>query len=277
MMKRVIKIGLSVCAGVCLMVLAGCRKSATELAMEYVDRATTAAANYDTVSALALIDSVHALFPKEVSVRRKADTLEWRMDYARLTNSLPEVARKIAYSDSVIEGLGAKFRFFKNEKYEDVGHFEHRLLRTEGGVARCYLKPSVDEHGVAALASYYVGQKAEHKGFWIETGDVVIGRVEPGAGDVSRFDDEGEYHEIMQAGDEQASELLRAVYEHRDERIKVVLEGGGGYTYYLTAGERAAIADSYVLHMAMRTLYEMNDLELRTQQRIEMLKRKLGL
>lgn len=263
--------------------LVACVAQKSPTATDFLDSAGLAAANGDTVTALALLDSVHSKYPTDVPSRRKADTIEWRITLSQLSNSLPSIASEIAFNDSVVNAMTPKFKFFKDERYEDVGHFEHRLLRTEQGVGRCYLKPTVDEHGNASLASYYVGGEAKHDGFRLEMDSVSVSCMDIPQENISRFDDEGTYHEIMQATAERSSELLEAIAAHSDSRIKVVLvkrsESGvesDGYTYYLTASERKALAECHLLHRSLQGLYRLNDLELRTQQRIDVLNRRLA-
>lgn len=58
--------------------------------------------------------------------------------------------------------------------------------------------------------------------------------------------------------------------------MKVTLYGDG-YSYYLTRSEKTAWAECHELQRALSALYRLNDVELRTQQRIEVLKRKLNV
>lgn len=254
-------------------VLAACGPTEHDQAVKYAEKAREALEKGDTATALCLADTIHANFPKETAVRRMADTLVWHIEYDRLTQSLPTLSRQIKSADSVFTAISPKFKFYKDVKYEDTGHFEHRLLVTEKGVNRCYLKPEVDERGTVSVASHYIGAHAEHTGFAVVVGDYAISTGEDL--DISKFDDEETYHEIMTPSDEKSLDMMRFIAEHADERVRVILEGKP-YTYYLNTSEKQAFRESFILHKALDNLYKLNDSELRTQQKIEILKRKLG-
>lgn len=263
---------MAVCAATVLMT--ACSPSAHEQAMSYIGRAKAAMNEGDTAAAQLLADTVHAVFPKEIAARRCADTITWRIEYSRLLRLLPTMANQLRISDSLFNAVSPKFKFYKDEKYEDIGHFEHRLLVTEKGVGRCYLKPTVDEHGVVSVTSHYIGAKASHTGFSVSADDIGISADTDT--DISSFDDEGTFHEIMTPSADRSLDIVRFVSENADNKVKVSLLGKP-YFYYLNASEKTAFRETFVLHQALNNIHKLNDSELRAQQKLEILKRKLSI
>lgn len=270
-MKPTLKILVIYMVAVCL---ASCQSAADRQMLDYRKQLMVAVSNNNISTAMDLIDSIHVLFPREIELRRFADTALWRIEYGILSDSLPKLEREIMWSDSVVDVLSKKFKFIKNEKYETIGHFEHKLLNTERGVNRCYLKPMIDEHGVGKVASHYVGPKSEHTGFSVTINDNKISTGELSSGDISTFEDADIFHELMVASSEKSIELLRYIASYPDERVKVTLEGNT-YVYYLTNLEKEAFSDSWLLQNALSTMYRANDTELRLQQKVEILKKRL--
>ena len=281
------KVSVILCIVVGIIMSACTQKNAIS-SRDWLTKANDAILGGDTITALACLDSVHALFPKDIPARRIADTISWQIQLVQATHSLPLIEQEIAYNDSVMTALLPRFKFFKDERYEDIGHFEHRLMSTERGVNRCYLKPSIDEHGAATLSSFYYGNDQQHIGFRLEIDSMIVDSHEIQFENITKFDDAGEYHEILQLTPEQSTQFLQTLYTYRDSRIKVALyenstaanaDAAGHrvrYTYYISNVERIALAESYQMHYALHTIFTLNDLQLRTQQKIELLNKRLS-
>lgn len=253
------------CLAGTLLSACGNHPSHQELAQAYLDNAYKSASAGQFGNARAITDSIHALYPEQVSVRRLAKRLCDSIGYI-------EACRTAAYSDSMrqvllpqADLLLKQFRYEKNDKYEQNGKYVHRLLSTGQNTSRCYLQCYVSDQRVTHIKSYYYGQNAIRQ----EAVELSANGMEIRcAGNNHSFESEG-WHEIMTIGEEESLQLLNFVSAHRQERIRVRLSGKTPYVYYLQDNEKAALEDTYRLSLLMRDIR-------RIEENIQQAERQIG-
>lgn len=257
MKKRVYFWGVAVMAlGLLSIGVSSCAESDAEKAQKRLAQAEEYAQNGAFSSARQEIDSIHALYPKVVDVRRQAKHLADSMAYV-------ESVRTYRYSDSLrsvllpkADELLKKFRYEKQEAYEDHGKYVHRLLQTGGGnVSRCYLQCYIGDDRTTTLKSYYYGvRKVNQSGVTLSSEGESVSKT----GKDYAFESEG-WHEILSMGEEESLALLQFVSMHKEDRVQVKLDGERAYTYYLQENERVALDETYQLGALMHDIKQLED------------------
>jgi len=209
------------------------------------------------------LDTIHSLYRQQVAVRRQAKALQDSITYL-------EAQRTMTYCDSLlqvllpqVDPLLKRFRYEKDERYEDHGQYVSRLLQTERNIDRNFLQAYITDDRLTRVKSYYYGSKpCEQK--WVE----IKGAEESvrASGNCHSFKAEG-YHSILTVENSAAINLLQFISAHIDERLRVSTAGA---TYYLSDNEKAALEETYrlgVLFTDIRRAEEMMALAERTVQR----------
>ena len=257
--------------------IASCKPSAHEMALAEIEKTKQFIAEKQDSAALACIDSIHIRYRTDVAVRRMADTLRWDIEYRHALITLPQVDSALGKLQTRLPELTKPFRFIKNEEYQSVGSFEHRQVRTENNTSRCYLKPSIDEHGNFTITSYYIGTKAQHTVVRITVDSMSVETHTAPSSNITQFVDLEEYREIIVFDKNLLNGIDKFITDNKDNRIKVSLLGDGQpYHYYLTPTERTLLAQSYELAIALSDYTRLTDQQLRLSQKIELLKIRLN-
>ena len=260
-----------------LAIMGSCKPSAHEMALAEIEKTKQFIAEKQDSIALNCIDSIHVRYRTDVAVRRMADTLRWDIEYRLALITLPQVDSALNELQARLPELTKPFRFIKNEEYQTIGAFEHRQLRTENNTSRCYLKPSIDEHGKFTLTSYYLGTKAQHTVVRATVDSLSVETQVAPSSNVSQFVDVDQYKEIIIYDDQLLNNIHSFIADNRDNRIKISLLGDGQpYHYYLTPTERNILAQSYELSIALTDFNRLTDQQLRLSQKIELLKMRLN-
>ncbi|MGM9810642.1 MAG: hypothetical protein ACI30J_07230 [Paludibacteraceae bacterium] len=194
---------------------------------------------------------------------RQPSKAEVRKAEKRQQDSLALVAqeRTLAYYDSLqqalapeLDALLPRFKYEKDERYEDKGHYVHRLLRTTSNTARNYIQTYVRDDGQTIVRFFYYGERA--LGF-----EKVVLSAESlqdtFAGDVHAFEAEG-WHETLTIEGDEALRCLHFVDAYREARVRVALCGSRSRAvYYLSQNDKDALMETYRLGMAMRDMVEV--------------------
>lgn len=195
------------------------------------------------------IDSIHSLYPRLVDKRRIAAALED-------TIVRRESARSLAYCDSILpikqheaDSIQKNFRFEKNEKYQEVGHFVYKTERTENNASRTYLKTYVDENADFYLLSNYCGSKIEHSSVEVSVDDLFAhtDTIDTSSAANHSFTDGGTRWEIVTFKNEADNGVAAFITQYVTKRIKVTLHGKRSYIYYLADSDKKAIFETYHL------------------------------
>ena len=238
--------------GSCLLV--SCKSTDdAQLARERVNDAYLLVNNGNLNGAKIQLDSVHLLYPKQVEARRAAKDLQDSIVYI-------EAQRSLAYADSMLAQLLPqvdeqikKFKWEKQDKYEDKGRYVHRLLDTDRNTSRCFLQCYVDEGKGVTLKSYYFGsKKIEQEQLALVSADNELRK----SGSNYSFEAEG-WHEILTFSEQDALDLLQFVSAYKQGRIKVELRGKGNYSYILQESEKNALEETYRLAVLLKDVQQL--------------------
>ena len=230
------------------------------------------------------LDSVHILFRQQVDARREAKSLQDTI--ARL-----EAERNAHYADSVlqlllpqVDPLLKHFRYDKDDKYEDNGHYVSRLLRTEQNSERCFLQAYVGDNRITTLKSYYCGKaqlcqtKLEISAMNSDVHDSRTGREHHFSPDAEEADG---FHSILTIEDQDAIDLLAFITIHQRERLRVRLHGNtttgkevSPYVYFLSDNDKKALVETLQLATLFHDINQMEQVLNNAQRQIERLNRK---
>lgn len=169
--------------------------------------------------------------------------------------------RTLAYYDSLQQALAPaldellpRFKYEKDERYEDKGHYVHRLLRTTSNTARNYIQTYVRDDGETIVRFFYYGERAlgfEKVALSAESLQDTF------AGEVHAFEAEG-WHETLTIEGDEALRCLHFVDSYRGSRVRVALCGSRSRAvYYLSQNDKDALMETYRLGMAMRDMVEV--------------------
>ena len=273
-MKKVV-IGVTLAAAM-LTACNGDRKAAEE-------RLANARAFYEQqeyFSAKNEIDSLKALYPKEVNVLRQALTLMRQVE-------LKEAERNIAFCDSLLplkqaelEGLKEGFVFEKDSAYEEIGNYIWKRQTIERNVQRCYVRCGVNEEGEMYLASVFYGSKPiEHTQVRLSTKDgqeAETASIPFDGGLNYRFTDLGQTTEVVTYKGEHCEAAVKLIYANETERIKVEYRGGKPYTIYMADADKQAIVKTFDLATVLSDIHSMETLKVKSAKKIDYLNQKLG-
>lgn len=187
--------------------------------------------------------------------------------------------RTLSYYDSLqqvlapeLDALLPRFKYEKDERYEDKGHYVHRLLRTTSNTARNYIQTYVRDDGQTIVRFYYYGDRA--LGF--EKVTLSVDELEDTfTGDVHAFEAEG-WHETLTIEGDEALRCLHFVDSYRDARVRVALCGSKSRAvYYLSANDKSALMETYRLGMVMRDMVEVERRIKMTSLQVEKYQKRL--
>lgn len=267
-MKRV-----HIAAFLCIVFFVSCAPSESERAHALVVKAQEMVDGGQWRQARFVLDSVHSIYPKQVSERRIAKALEDSIIYL-------EAQSNIAYTDTMLPPLFAKadsvmryFRYEKNEKYEDHGQYIHRLLTTNSNTSRNFLQAYVRDDRQTIVKSYYYGTtEVQQQAITLSS----EGEELHFAGSNHSFEADG-WHEIMSLEDETALQLLNFVSAHMGHRVRVGGQGSSptkAWVYYLNDKEKQALSDTYLLGWIMKDIKRLEEIQQTSRRQIERYERK---
>ena len=226
------------------------------------------------------IDSIKMLYPKEVTVLRKALNLMRQVEWK-------EAERNIAFCDSVLPitreelvGLKAGFVFEKDSAYEEIGHYIWTRQTIERNVQRCYVRCGVNEEGEMYLASvFYGGKPIEHTSVRLSTKDgqeAETATIPFDGGLNYRFTDLGQTTEVVTYKGEHCESAVKLIYANAKERIKVEYKGGKPYTIYMADADKEAIVKTFDLATVLSGIHAMETLKAKSAKKMDYLNQKLG-
>ena len=206
---------------------------------------------------------------------------EVRKAEKRAQDSLALVAqeRTLAYYDSLqqalvpeLDVLLPRFKYEKDERYEDKGHYVHRLLRTTSNTSRNYIQTYVRDDGQTIVRFYYFGERA--LGFEKVTLSAEA-LQDTFTGDVHAYEAEG-WHETLTIEGDEALRCLHFVDGYREARVRVALCGSKSRAvYYLSENDKAALMETYRLGMTMRDMVEVERRIKMTSLQVEKYQKRL--
>jgi len=263
-----------------VILLTGCNQE-TKKAQARLDKARAMYEQNEYFGAKNEIDSVRALYPKELKVQQGALKLMRMVE-------LKEAERNIAFCDSLLpirqeefDILKKDFVFEKDSLYDDIGKYIWKQQTIERNLERCYVRSGVNERGEIHLASVYYGTNPlQHTGIKVSTPDGLYAETAsiPYDGGVNyRFANLGFTTEVVTYNGENGINALKFIADNVDKRIKVDYTGGKPYVIYIADGDKKAIAGTYNLAMVLSDIVRMNLEKEKSEKRIEYLNSKLAV
>lgn len=223
----------------------------------------------DPQQALLTLDSIHECFPRNVKMRRAADTIMWRIELAQAEKSLPYVDSVISVKEKVLAEMSAGFVFDKNDLYQDLGVWEHRVFRTESNTSRNYLKPTVKENGEITMTSFYAGREEKHDGIAVTVGEYTkqVTNIDGG----TSFVDLGVYHEFLSVTETTDDGLTKFIAEMEGENATVGLLSMDEVKikYQISSRDMGAIRKTYELAVVVGDLWNLKRDREKFQKQIE--------
>ena len=212
---------------------------------------------------------------------KQPSKVEVRKAEKRSQDSLALLAqeRTLAYYDSLqqvlvptLDSLLPRFKYEKEARYEDKGHYVHRLLRTTSNTARNYIQTYVRDDGQTIVRFYYFGERALGFERVVLSADNLEDTF---TGDVHAFEAEG-WHETLTIEGDEALRCLHFIDINRSARVRVELRGSRSRAvYYLSQTDKEALMETYRLGMAMRDMVEVERRIKRTSMQVEKYQNRL--
>ncbi len=268
----------AICMTLIAALLAGCDGD-EKAAQARLDKARAMYENNELFGARNEIDSIRALYPKEVRALRQGLALMRQVE-------MKEAERNIAFCDSLLpikqeeaEALRKGFVFEKDSAYEEIGNYIWQRQTIERNVQRCYVRCGVSEEGEMYLASvYYGGRPIGHTGIRLSTKDGQVAETAsvPYDGGLNyRFEDLGSTTEVVTYKGEGCVDAVKLIYDNEKERIKVEYTGGKPYIIYMADADKSAIVHTFDLATVLSDIKSMNTLKEKSEKKIAYLRGKL--
>lgn len=260
------------------MIMSSCNGDANK-AQERLDKAQSYYEQGDFFSARNEIDSIRALYPKEVDALKNALELMRKVDFK-------ESERNLAYCDSLlpirmqeVEDLKKGFVFEKDSDYQEIGNYIWKQQTIERNVQRCYIRCGVDERGEMYLASVYFGGKPiNHTGIRLSAGGDLFAETAsiPYDGGINyRFKDMGNTTEVVTYKGDAGKDAVQFIYDNSDKRIKVEYTGGKPYVIYIAEGDKKALTATYNLASVLSDIDHLKTEKQKAEKKQAYLKNKL--
>ena len=243
-------------------------------AKEWLSKAQTLYENQNYIAAKNLIDSIDAIYPREIEVRKEARTLMRHIER-------DESIRDIAYCDSIlpirlqeVEPLKKGFVFVKNEEYDKIGNYIWNTMTVERNLERSYIRCGVNEEGEMYMASLFYGTRPlEHTGLRLSIKDGVFAVTEsiPYDGGLNyRFDDMGKTTEVVTYKGEHCKDAANLIYLiDNKERVKAEYTGGKtAYSLYLSESDIKAIKATYELALVLSDIHAQQKIKSHAEKTI---------
>ncbi|RHJ80642.1 hypothetical protein [Parabacteroides sp. AM08-6] len=268
----------AICIALVAVTLTGCNSSGKKAQARF-DQAKTLFEQKEYSAAKSQLDSIRALYPKEIKVLKAGLTLMRQIE-------MKEAERNIAFCDSLLpikqeemKELQKGFVFEKDSVYDEIGRYVSKLQTIERNIQRCYVRSGVDETGEMYLASVYFGGKPiNHTGIKLSTPNdlfVETPSIPYDGGLNYRFKDMGNITEVVTYKGENCKDAADFIYNNQNERIKVEYTGGKPYILYLADSEKKAIAATYNLAIVLNDINKMTKEKDKSIKKIAYLKSKL--
>jgi len=262
-----------------LLIITGCGSERKE-AQKRLGEARALYENQQFIAAKNVIDSIHILFPKEVTARKEA------LNLMRLVER-GECERNIAYCDSLIpllsdglDGLKKGFVFEKNADYDVIGNYIWQTMTVERNVEKSYVRCGVNEAGEMYMASVYFGRSPlNHTGLHFSTNDgafAVTPAIPYDGGLNYRFQILDNTTEVVTYKGEHCKAIANFVVIINDkERIKATYTGGRAFSLYLSNDDKKAIRATYDLALVLSEIDSLQKEKSRATKKIALIDEKI--
>lgn len=193
--------------------------------------------------------------------------------------ALTQQQRSLAYYDSLLQAtlptvdpILKRFRYVREDQYEDHGHYEHRLLSTTSNTARNFIQIYItDDYRMEVKAYYYGSQPIDIQRITIHA-DSIYNTL---SGTRHGFEAEG-YHETFTLNQEDGLSLLKFIDSYANTRLQICYEGARSkYRFYLSDNDKQALLDSYQLGCIISDIHQLEQQIRQTSLQIEKYQKRL--
>lgn len=209
------------------------------------------------ICAILILGALAGCGPRKPSVQelRRQKAIEDSLNLASQQRSLTYYE---SVRDSLLpvaaELLKKNFVYEKDERYEDHGHYVHRMLRTSSNTERCYIQTYATDDYQLQVKVYLVNTKPLYpQRLVLSVGDIYTTQT----GSSHSFEAEG-WHEMLTLRNEVALQALQFIDQYRSERVLATIEGSKGkYKFYLSNRDKQALLDTYQLGQVMQDIHQL--------------------
>ncbi|MDR2684674.1 MAG: hypothetical protein LBB53_04765 [Prevotellaceae bacterium] len=203
------------------------------------------------------IDSIHARFPRMVEYRRKADTLLWKITLAEILHELSLVDSALISNLAQAEMIFAEnYNFQKDERFQQVGDYEHIAMATGANAGKNYLKPITDEKGNFRFVSTLVGQKINHRAVEATCGELSAQTLPAADADCNSYNDIGTNYETVLFNAENAKDFILFLQDNVDNAVKITLLGDKNFSYNLSKKDVKIFVETYYFSLVLKNIAE---------------------
>ncbi len=196
-------------------------------------------------------------------------------------DSLSLIAQEssLAYYDSLLQALLPQvdpmlksFKYIKDERYENHGHYIHKLLQSTSNTSRNFVQAIVNDDFTANVKCFYYGAgKINIQSVTLEADSMQANY----GGSSFAFESEG-WHETLTLSGENAREFLKFIDAYPTSRICVVMQGAKTkYRYYLSENDRKALMETHQLITCMSDVHQLEQMVRQTSLQIEKYQKRL--
>ncbi|MDR0829398.1 MAG: hypothetical protein LBN95_04700 [Prevotellaceae bacterium] len=221
------------------------------------------------------IDTLHARFPRQVEFRRKCDTLAWKITIDEIARELPQIDSTLVGELAEAEKIAKNFKFFKDDKYQQIGDYEHISMNTAANAGRNYLKPITDEYGNFRFVSTLVGQKINHRAVSATVGDLSAETQKAAENSINGYSDGITSYETVLFNTETAKNFILFLCDNIDNQVKITLLGDKNYSYNLSKKDLKIFVETFNFSLLLKNINENQQKKTALEQTFKALKLKI--
>ena len=259
--------------------IVGCREG--NEAQKRLDEANKLYENNQFIAAKNVIDSIHVLYPREVTIRKQALTLMRQVERSECVQNITFCDSILPVCISELADLKKGFVFEKNVDYDLIGHFIWNTMTVERNVERSYVRCGVNEEGEMYMASvYFGGSPINHTGLHFSIGEGTFAEtpsIPYDGGANYRFQDLGNTTEVVTYKGDHCKTIANFIMIVSDkERIKATYTGGKSFSLYLSDADKKAMRATFELANVLSEINAMEKEKVRSQKKIMLIDEKLN-
>lgn len=253
-----------------------CNQPKGKTAGDFLQSAQQYQQSGDFANAKLQIDSITALFPKDVKTRKEAHALLRKIELAEYEQSLVFLQGELQRQQLTADSLRQNFVLQKDEKYQTEGTFVHKSQAAGSTLTRTMLKAFVAENGSLSFACTVFGQaRCSFEAVRISAGDVFVEtRPVPEDGAFNRNFNDGMYFwQTVTFRNENDAALLIA--QNADRNIKVSTLGKCKTSVSISKADRLAFKDAYFFSVSLAETARLQAETAKAERMIERLKERI--
>lgn len=258
--------------------LAGCGPSDDEKAMKYIDAATVSLKEGNFSIAKLQLDSIKTEYPKAFETRKKGIRLMLDIEKSEQIKNLQFIDSVLTSRNELLEKLQKenKYKFEKNEEYQNYGTYCTNTQTIEKNYNRSYLRFSVDETGKMTMTSfYYGGHPIKHNIVKITSNNGTFAET-PEANNLYSSTNLGmitERQDFVLGKDD--GNMIDFIVTNRDTPLRVEYIGKTNYKYRLSDVDIAAAVKIEELARVLSSINEYTELKNEGTRKLNFLNDKI--